>query len=168
MGESRKLCATRATGSSSIEITEFWEPVWVRAPSGPFASSYMEKVDLLRAQLFPAPNPADLADISPNSSGNGESSRWEVAQEEIVRVIQSLPNKKAPGVSGVPNSFLKAMGPRLVAALTLVTQACLDWEYYPQAFKTARTVALRKSGKGDYQAPKSWRPIALLDSGEGD
>ena len=40
------------------------------------------------------------------------------------------------------NSFLKAMGPQLVAALTLVIQACLDWEYYPQAFKTACTVAL--------------------------
>ena len=124
----------------------------------------MEKVDLLWAQFFPAPDPADLADISPNSSGNGESSQWEVIQEEIAKVIQSLPNKKAPGASGVPNSFLKAMGPRLAAALTLVTQACLDWEYYPQTFKAARTVTLWKPGKGDYQAPKSWRPIALLET----
>ena len=56
------------------------------------------------------------------------------------------------------------MGPQLAAALTLITQACLDWEYYPQAFKTARTRALRNLGKGDYQAPKSWRPIALLET----
>ena len=34
----------------------------------------------------------------------------------------------------------------------------------PQVFKTARTVALRKPGKGDYQTPKAWRPIALLET----
>ena len=82
----------------------------------------------------------------------------------MAHTIQSLPNRKAPGASGVPNLFLKAMGPQLTAALTLITQSCLDWEYYPQAFKTARTIALRKPGKGDYQAPKSWRPIALLET----
>lgn len=52
----------------------------------------------------------------------------------------------------------------MAAALTLITQACLDWEYYPQAFKTVRTIALRNLGKGDYQAPKSWRLIALLET----
>ena len=51
----------------------------------------------------------------------------------MTQIIQSLPNKKAPGAMGVPNSFIKAMGPQLVAALTLITQACLDWEYCPQA-----------------------------------
>ena len=95
---------------------------------------------------------------------DGRGPRWEITQEEIAQVIQSLPNRKAPGITGVPNSFPKAMGPQLAAALALVTQACLDWEYYPRAFKTARTVAFRKPGKGDYQAPKSWRPIALLET----
>ena len=56
------------------------------------------------------------------------------------------------------------MGPRLAAALALITQACLDWECYSRAFKAARTVALWKPGKGDYQEPKSWRPIALLET----
>ena len=78
-----------------------------------------------------------------------------MTQEEVTQVLQSLPNKKAPGASGIPNSFLKAMGPQLAAALALITQACLDWEYYPRVFKTARTVALRKPGKGDYQMPSS-------------
>ena len=131
---------------------------------GPLTSSFLGKADLLRVQFFPNPDPADLTDIPPNLPPDGEKPRWEVTQEEVAQVIQSLPNKKAPGATGVPNSFLKAMGPQLVAALTLVTQACLDWEYYPQAFKTARTVALWKPGKGDYQMPSSWRPIALLET----
>ena len=130
----------------------------------PLASSFPEKVDLLRAQFFPEPDPADLSDIPLDPPGNSEAPRWEITEEEVAKAIQSLPNKKAPGATGVPNSFLKAMGPRLAAALALITQACLDWEYYPQTFKTARTVALRKPGKGDYQTPKSWRPIALLET----
>ena len=44
----------------------------------------------------------------------------------MAQIIQSLPNKKAPGATGVRNSFLKAMGLQLVAALALVTKACLD------------------------------------------
>ena len=56
------------------------------------------------------------------------------------------------------------MGPWLTAALALITQACLDWECYFQAFKTACMVALWKPEKGDYQKPKFWRPIALLET----
>ena len=82
----------------------------------------------------------------------------------MAQVIQSLLNKKAPGATDVPNSFLKAMGPQLVAALILIIQACLDWEYYSQAFKTACTVALWKPEKGDYQVPSFWRLIALLET----
>ena len=128
---------------------------------GALVSSFPGKVDLFWAQFFPDPDPADLSDIPHHPPTNG-GARWEVTQEEVTQVLQSLPNKKAPGASGIPNSFLKAMGPQLAAALALITQACLDWEYYPRVFKTARTVALRKPGKGDYQTPKAWQPIVLL------
>ena len=130
----------------------------------PLISSFPGKVDLLRAQFFPDPDPTDLSDINPGLLKDSGGPRWEITQEEVTQVIQSLPNKRAPGATGVPNSFLKAMGPRLAAALSLITQACLDWEYYPTAFKTARTVVLRKPGKGDYQVPKAWRPVALLET----
>ena len=56
------------------------------------------------------------------------------------------------------------MSPQLAPALALITQVCLDWEYYSQAFKTACTVALWKPEKSDYQASKSWQPIALLET----
>ena len=49
------------------------------------------------------------------------------------------------------------MAPQLVAALTGSTIP-------GRAFKTARTVALRKPGKGNYQAPRSWQPITLLET----
>ena len=82
----------------------------------------------------------------------------------MAHTIQFLPNGKAPGASGVPNLFLKAMGPQLAAALTLIAQVCLVWEYYPQAFKTARTIALRKPGKGELLAARIWGLDSLLET----
>lgn len=105
-------------------------------------SSFPGKVDLLQAQFFPEPDPADLSDIPPTHPPANEGHQWEVIEEEVAQVIQCLPNKKAPGTSRVPNIFLKAMGSLLVIVLTLLTQACLDWEHYSQAFKTALTAAL--------------------------
>lgn len=55
------------------------------------------------------------------------------------------------------------MGQPLVHALRVIAQGCLDWEYYPQTFKLARTIALKKPGKPDYRQPRAWRPIALLE-----
>ncbi|OJD22910.1 hypothetical protein ACJ73_05736 [Blastomyces percursus] len=50
------------------------------------------------------------------------------------------------------------------SAMTELTRACWQWEHYPQVFKTARTVVLKKPGKKDYCEAGAWRPIALLDT----
>lgn len=71
---------------------------------------------------------------------------------------------KHRGLSGVPNWFLKLLGEALVETLRVLIQGCLEWEYYPRAFKIARTVVLKKPGKPDYQQPKAWRPTALLET----
>ena len=36
--------------------------------------------------------------------------------------------------------------------------------YHPREFKKAKTIVLRKPKKEDYTEPKSYRPIALLDT----
>lgn len=127
------------------------------------AETFQDKVEVLREHFFPAPEPADLHDIGRGHEEINET-RWVVSWDEVDSVVRGLPSRKTPGASGVPNTFLKAMGPWLVDALHQIAQACLDWEYYPKVFKVARTVALRKPGKGDYQAAKAWRPIALLET----
>ncbi|EDN08303.1 predicted protein [Histoplasma mississippiense (nom. inval.)] len=71
---------------------------------------------------------------------------------------------KAPGRSGITNEFLKMLGRTFVEAITALTNACWHWETYPDTFKEAKTVALRKPGKADYQTAGAWRPIALLDT----
>ena len=71
---------------------------------------------------------------------------------------------KAPGADGIPYRFLKAMGePLTVAVAGLLTQ-CWRAEYYPAAFRSARTVVLRKPNKPNYSKAEAWRPIALLNT----
>ena len=69
-----------------------------------------------------------------------------------------------PGIDGIPNSFLRALGDSFVEAMASLTQACWQSVHHPTHFRKARTVALRKPGKGDYTNPRAWRPIALLST----
>ena len=129
------------------------------------ASTFGEKAQAFREQFFPSPESADLSDIRGDTTGDrqDELPAPQVTEDDIVATITTLPNDKAPGVSGVPNRFLKLMGKPLARALRIITQGCLDWEYYPTTFKLARTIVLKKPGKPDYQQPRAWRPIALLE-----
>ena len=87
-----------------------------------------------------------------------------ITEEEIRQALAKMPSGKAPGRSGITSDFLKLMGEPLVKAITCLAQNCQNWEYFPTAFKIARTVALRKPGKASYQEANSWRPIALLET----
>lgn len=132
------------------------------------ANTFEEKTQALREQFFPHLEAADLSDILDETPPSRRDTREEypalrVIDEEVTAIIAALPNDKAPGISGVPNRFLKLMGQPLVKALRVITQGCLDWEHHPSVFKLARTIALKKPGKPDYQIPKAWRPIALLE-----
>lgn len=71
---------------------------------------------------------------------------------------------KAPGVDCIPMGFLKAMGEPLICAIQCLAQASWDWGYHAKPFRIARTIVLRKARKEDYTQPKSWRPIALLNT----
>ena len=48
--------------------------------------------------------------------------------------------------------------------LTAVFNKCLELQYCPPTFKDSITVVLRKPGKSDYAEPKSYRPVALMNT----
>jgi hypothetical protein len=50
---------------------------------------------------------------------------------------------------------------RAIASLAI---ACWKLGHYPQQFKEARTITLRKPEKPKYSDPGAWRPIALLST----
>ena len=79
---------------------------------------------------------------------------------------QILSKKKlftAGGKDKLPNRFLKALGPKFCQAIAVLTSTCWRLEYFPEKFKNAKTVCLRKPGKGIYNQAKVWCSIALLN-----
>ena len=82
--------------------------------------------------------------------------------------MEQILAKKKPFTAGgrdkLPNGFLRALRPRFCQALAILTSTCWKLEYFPERFKSAKTVCLRKPGKGTYNQAKAWRPIALLNT----
>ena len=82
--------------------------------------------------------------------------------------MEQILAKKKPFTAGgrdkLPNGFLRALGPRFCQALAILTSTCWKLEYFPERFKSAKTVCLRKPGKRTYNQAKAWRPIALLNT----
>lgn len=123
-----------------------------------------EKLGVLQETFFPKPPKADLSDtrgyIYPPAKGE-----WVPITEHAVRTaIQTAPPDKAPGEDQIPNRILKAAQELLVPVLTTVFNSSLNMQYCPKAFKKSITVALRKPGKSDYTEPKSYRPVALMNT----
>ena len=69
----------------------------------------------------------------------------------------------ASGKDTLPNRFLKILGDSFNKKIAKVLEACWKLEYFPDRYKAARTIYLRKSSKGSYYYAKAWRPIALLN-----
>ena len=87
-----------------------------------------------------------------------------IGRDEVMKAITHPAADKAPGVSGIPNRFLRCVAPQIIDSLTRLFQACFNLGYHPRFFKEANTVILKKPNKPDYSEPKAYRPIALLDT----
>ena len=125
-----------------------------------------DKVALLCKQFFlrPANDAIDKSQDYPRDNSDEPAWGMSVRVDTVSSIILSLPSGKAPGPSGITNSFLKMLGQPLAKAIAVLMEGCWQWEYYPSTFKLVWTVALCKPGKPDYSLPKVWCPIALLDT----
>ncbi len=86
---------------------------------------------------------------------------YSVTTEQLLPMIQSLPNNKAPGPDGIPNEALKIILPATAPLLAQAISMLLASGSIPPHFKESTTIALRKEQKPDYSLPGSYRPIAL-------
>ena len=78
----------------------------------------------------------------------------------IVRVVASLFDLAFQ----LPTLLYRPRSPKLAEAVALLANACWALGHFPERFKEARTVVLRKPGKPSYSDPGAWRPIALLNT----
>lgn len=129
--------------------------------------SFDQKIGCLRQAFLPPPPQADLADIQGTEYPCPLDMDTELTEEEVRRAVWKPRQDKAPGVNGIPNRQLRVVYTGLREQIRCLFQACIKLGYHPRPFKEANTIILKKPQKTDYADPKSYRPIALLDTREG-
>jgi hypothetical protein len=136
----------------------------LRSQEGP-AETNQQKVKLLRQVFFPSPPAADLSDIDPTLHPN-QLTFPAISQQEIIDAIKRAPSDKAPGEDGISNRVWKILTDdnHFVAILAAVFDACMRTGHNPRHFQASITVTLRKGGPRDFRQPKSYRPVALLNT----
>lgn len=136
----------------------------IKDGSGGKAADFDGKVRALRRVLFPPPPQADLADIEGARYPKPIATNSQITEKEVKEAIWHPGADKAPGISGIPNRFLRAVCTEMLGTFKRIFQACLDHGYHPRKFREANTIVLKKPKKADYSEPKAYRPIALLDT----
>ena len=119
------------------------------------------KADILAAKFFPPNGAADTSDINDNDGFERFEVGATVTTEELIDIIGTLPNGKAPGPDMIPNEALKALKDVIAPGLAATITQLLQSGDLPAILKESTTVVLRKEKKKDYSLPSSYRPIAL-------
>lgn len=82
---------------------------------------------------------------------------------EVRKILKKLKNNKAPGLDRIHNRLLKNLPPAGVFVLALIVNGCMKLGYFPNEWKHAEVIAIKKPNKPANQ-PSSYRPISLLSS----
>ena len=81
-------------------------------------------------------------------------------QDEVVKAINNLENKRSSGHDGISNKVLKSIKNKIAKPLTLIINQLLKTGTFPNAFKKSKITQLFK--KGDSSLLANYRPISLL------
>ncbi|KAJ5111719.1 hypothetical protein NUU61_001349 [Penicillium alfredii] len=129
-----------------------------------------QKAALLTEAFFPSPRTASIVDIDGFSYPEPVLVPL-ITATEVQRAIHLPGTFKAAEPDDIPNRVLQAAAPTdqhtldpLSPMLANLFNSCLSIGYCSQHFRDSKTVTLRKPGKDDYSKPKSYRPIALLNT----
>lgn len=82
---------------------------------------------------------------------------------EIESIIRKLKSSKSPGFDRINNRHIKHLPRKGILLLQLIILSCLRLSYFPDIWKIANIIAIKKPGKNP-KDPKSYRPISLLSS----
>ena len=91
---------------------------------------------------------------------NSQFSFTPVSENEILKIIKSLKNKKSYGIDGISNVLLKSISNEIIKPLTLIINQSLETGIFPNAFKTSKVIPIYK--KGDKANLNNYRPISML------
>ena len=135
----------------------------LRRPDGTTAQTCEEKAETLLNQFFPERSEADISDTKGYIYPEADAAHETVSAEEVQGILKRIKPDKACGEDGIPNRGLLLLSEQISSRLAQIAEACIQLGYCPSHFKTTVTVVLKKPQK-DYSEPKSYRPIALLNT----
>jgi Reverse transcriptase (RNA-dependent DNA polymerase) len=84
-----------------------------------------------------------------------------ITGHEISTALKTCANKLAPGLTGIPYKLVRWVNDARPNLLTTLFNTALHLGIHP--WTKAKVVVIPKPGKSDYSAPKSYRPISLLE-----
>ncbi|GJQ87739.1 hypothetical protein Trydic_g3832 [Trypoxylus dichotomus] len=84
-----------------------------------------------------------------------------LAPEELLDIIKTLKNRKAPGRDGITNAAIKHLHLGAIDALRDIINGVLRYQHFPQTWKHATVIVLHKTGKPK-DSTGGYRPISLL------
>ena len=85
-----------------------------------------------------------------------------ITKKEVEKQIQKVENKESFGHDKISYGYIKKMSKWIAGELTDIMNLSLEVKKYPKRWKIARVKPLYKGDGCDRQAPKSYRPVALL------
>ena len=127
------------------------------------AQTNQEKAKIIAESFFPAP---------PRNTHIPPDQRYPApvpytphfTKDQIRHIIRKLSPHKAPGPDGIPNVVYVKCIDVLIDHLYHIYNASLGEGYYYETWLDSLTAVLRKPGRQTYDVPKSYRPIALLNT----
>ena len=84
----------------------------------------------------------------------------QVTENQVERVIRSLPSNKAPGMDKISSRILKDSLPSTLTTITHIVNNSFVTNTFARAWKTAEVTPILKCGNPD--VPNKYRPISLL------
>ena len=87
-----------------------------------------------------------------------------ITKTEVEKQIKNVDNKESFGHDKISYGFLKKMCKWISGEMTQIMNLSLEVKKYPGSWKVARVKPLFKGEGCDRNAPKSYRPVALLSA----
>ncbi|XP_055377943.1 uncharacterized protein LOC129609842 [Condylostylus longicornis] len=81
--------------------------------------------------------------------------------EDLKSIFSGLKGKISSGIDGIPNLVLKNLPDSIIEKYCIIFNNCLNLSYFPEIWKKAKVVTIKKPGKISID-PSSFRPISLL------
>jgi hypothetical protein len=168
------LTATAATNYSLWKFTKSHNrpqngKVPIRKINGSWARTAKEKADTFGEHLATVFTPNDSADVQ--TEINIKRSLLQPLQlslpptpvkpREVWKIIRDMPGKKAPGFDLITKEVLQELPKKAIIFLTILFNAILRVQYYPQLWKVSQILMIHKLGKPANEVT-SYRPISLL------